>query len=203
MKTLCFDLETRENPAVVGWRNYEKQGISFACAYLDWVDEYHLYTEDDLVLLIASMCDADVITGFNILNFDFPLLQATCARNGVRILEGWDSFIAKSYDPMTDICEALGVKIPKGWNLDNIAKSNLTVCKNGDGAKAPGLYQSGQWGRLGSYVIQDVKTETHLFRHCRDKRALQNNFIKMGEAVSVPLPRMDALCEKFGIAKPA
>lgn len=199
MKVLTFDLECRRSPSDpgIGWKNYDAMGISFACAYLDWLDEYRLYTEDDLLLLVADMLEADVITGFNILKFDFPLLEAAILRNGWRVVSGWGSILAKVYDPMQEICLALRVTIPKGWNLDNVAKSNLTITKNGDGAHAPKLYAEQKWGRLGTYVIQDVKVEWHLFRHCRRHGSLKNIFIKMGEPVVVELKQMAALLERF------
>lgn len=199
MRVLTFDLETMRNPAdkEVGWKNYEAMGISFACAYLSWVDEYRLYTEDDLLLLVADMLEADVITGFNITNFDFPLLEATLLRKGWRLIRGWDGVMKKVYDPMRDICATLNVHIPRGWNLDNVAKSNLTITKNGDGAHAPKLYAEQKWGRLGTYVIQDVRVEWHLFQHCRKHKTLKNVFIKMGEPVVVELKQMAALLERF------
>ncbi len=197
MKVLCFDKETRANPGIVGWKNYTGMGVSFACAYLDWVDEYRLYTEEDMPLLLTDMLAADVVTGFNILNFDIPLFKATLEKVGWRVVDGWDTMLAKLYDPMQDICEALGVKIPKGWNLDNVAKSNLTICKNGNGADAPGLFERQAWGRLGTYVIQDVKVEYHLFKFCRANLRLHNTFIKPGETVTIPLAGMKRLLEKF------
>jgi DEAD/DEAH box helicase domain-containing protein len=197
MKVLCFDKETRLNPAVVGWKNFAGMGVSFACAYLDWLDEYRLYTEEDLPLLCKDMLEADVVTGFNIVNFDLPLLWATLERIGWRILEGKELILAKVYDVMQDICESTGMAIPKGWKLDNVAKSNLTICKNGDGAYAPVLYEKGQWGRLATYVIQDVKVEYHLFRNCRAHLRLHNIFITPGVDKVIELPQMKRLLEKF------
>lgn len=186
------------NPAECGWKNFDAMGIGVAVAYLDWLDEYHVYSEDDLPILVAAMVDAEVISGFNISRFDLPLVEATLKRTGVRIIEGWESLLAKVYDPMLDVCASLGVQVPRGWNLQNIAKSNLSIIKNGDGADAPALYQAGKHARLATYCIQDVRVETHLFRHCRDYRNLKNRFIKMGEEVVVPLRQMDALAKRHG-----
>ncbi len=167
MNVLVFDLETRNNPAEVGWKNFAEQGISYGCAWLSGCDEFRLYGEDRLHLLIEDMVQADLIVGFNILDFDMPLLKATAERvNDTPIPDqAWEPLLAKCYDILDDIRGALGTKFAKGWRLDDVAKATLTCKKNGDGALAPALWADGKHGELCTYVLQDVKVERELWRH--------------------------------------
>ncbi len=195
MKVATFDLETRENPAVCGWKNYAAMGISFGCIHSDWNDESLVFGEDEILQAIEVMREADVITGFNILGFDNPLLKATLDRLEIAV-EDWTVLVEKCYDPFNCVKIATKSQIPKGWKLDNIAKSVLTVCKSGDGAEAPGLWQRGEHETLRSYVKQDVVVESELFKYCRKHKTLTNNFISI-LPVTVGLVGMRALCEKF------
>jgi DEAD/DEAH box helicase domain-containing protein len=174
MNVLVFDLETRNNPAEVGWRSFAEQGISYGCAWLSWCDEFRLYGEEDLHLLAADMAGADIVTGFNILDFDFPLLQATLERVKPDFKFNWDPVVYNSYDILADIREALGTKFAKGWRLDDVAGATLTCKKNGDGALAPGLWKDGKHAELCTYVLQDVKVERELWRHVLDYGWVRN-----------------------------
>lgn len=167
-----------------------------ACAFLSWKKEYRFYLESELDQLLVDMAFADVITGFNILGYDIPLLKATFLRCGFRVLNGWDVIEKKCYDPFVEICRALGVTIPKGWKLENIAKSNLSIQKNGEGAMAPELWRTKQIGKLFSYVLRDVEVEHALFLHCRDKKELSNTCIEPHKTIR--LAGMHELCEKHG-----
>lgn len=166
MKVLVFDLEIRNNPAEVGWRNFAEQGISYGCAWLSWVDEFRLYGEETTGDLIRDMGEANLIVGFNILDFDMPLLKATHERVHSEIdPEAWGKLYTKTYDILDDIREALGTKFAKGWRLDDVAKACLPCQKNGDGALAPQLWKDGRHAELCTYVLQDVKVERELWRH--------------------------------------
>jgi len=168
-----------------GWNDKINMGISFGAAYLDWVDEYRIYGEENIGKLINDMEESDIITGYNIIGFDMPLLSETWARvwaAGVRDTKTLDPEKPpqipqdKVYDPFHDIKKSLGNNYPKGWNLDNVAKSNLPdICKNGDGAMAPILFQQGRIAELATYVIQDVKVEKELFRYCWENGTLKND----------------------------
>jgi DEAD/DEAH box helicase domain-containing protein len=168
MKVLVFDLETRNNPGApeIGWRNFPAQGISYGCAWLSWCDEFRLYGEDTIHILAEDMQKADLITGFNILDFDLPLLRATIERvtNGNSTLD-IPALLPKVYDILDDIREALGTKYAKDWRLDDVAKACLSCQKNGDGAMAPELWAQGRHAELCTYVLQDVKVERELWRH--------------------------------------
>lgn len=178
MKVLVFDLETRANPSEVGWKNFSAHGISFGCAYIYELDEYRIYGENDIHMLIMEMQDADLIVGFNIISFDMPLVRATFERVSGEPMDAalWDSLMAKCYDILDDIREALGTQYAKNWRLDQVAQSNITISKNGDGAEAPNLWKSGNYSKLATYVIQDVKVEKSLWEYVLKHGEVRNDF---------------------------
>lgn len=168
-----------------GWDDKANMGISFGAAYLNWVDEYRLYGEENIGALINDMESADVITGYNIIGFDIPLLKETWARvwaagtneTGLDSDEPPAIPTDKIYDVFDDIKDSLNTNYPKGWNLDNVAKSNLPgICKNGNGAMAPVLFQAHKLAELATYVIQDVKVEKTLFDYVWENGTLKNEF---------------------------
>lgn len=201
MKYCTFDLETRKNPAICGWKNYNDMGISIGCIYSSWDDQYTVFGEDELDLCLDRMREAEIITGFNILQFDWPLLIATMRRLG-KETEDIQTLMEKSYDPFSCIQVATNQRIPKGWRLDNVARSVLTVFKNGDGTGAPGLWERGEFDTLKEYVKQDVVVESALFKYCREHGTLTNNFLGLSP-VTIQLSGMVKLLEKFDWKKEA
>jgi len=208
MKTLTFDLEIRKlipnrreqvNPRFEycgGWNDKPGMGISFGCAYLDWLDEFRLYGEENIMELVSDMGGADVVTGYNIISFDMPLLFQTVLRvTGTDQSKIFKDIHERIYDPFADIKQAIGNDYPKGWTLDNVAGSVLTFKKNGDGAEAPKLWQRGELAKLATYVIQDVKVEKELFKYVLANESLPN--IQNGEMVQ--LPGIKELKKKFKI----
>jgi hypothetical protein len=119
--------------------------------------------------------------GFNIIDFDLPLLKATLERvsEGRSTLD-IEALRPKVYDILADIRNALGTQFAKGWKLDQVAESNLTCKKNGDGAMAPELWKAGRYAELCTYVLQDVKVERELWRHVLEHGAVKNKFVEPG-----------------------
>lgn len=187
MNILVFDLEIRENPDKVGWANKAAMGISYGCAWLSSCDEFRLYGEDNLVSLYGDMLQADLVVGFNIIDFDLPLLRATLERLKQPIDDArWARLVMENtYDVLADIREAIGTKFAKGWKLEDVARENLACQKNGDGADAPRLWQEGRHAELCTYVLQDVKVERELWRRVLEQGQLWNKPV-MKEALRLP-----------------
>ncbi len=182
MNVIVFDLETRESPPEVGWKNFAAQQISYGCAWLSSCDEFRLYGEDTIHKLAEDLHAADCIVGFNVLDFDLPLLKATLERvtDGRASLD-IEAMRPKVYDILADIRKALGTQFAKGWKLDQVAESNLTCKKNGDGAMAPELWKAGRHAELCTYVLQDVKVERELWRHVLEHGMVRNKFAQPAE----------------------
>jgi DEAD/DEAH box helicase domain-containing protein len=172
MKIITFDLEIRKGFEEVPKGDYSAMGISLGAAYLHHADRYKIFSEENLDDLKKDFDAADLIVGFNILGFDIPLLKAVGQRVGVE----FDISKDKVYDLFADIKYSLNNQYPKGWKLNNVAQSSLPFGKNGNGAEAPGLWQTGQIAKLATYVLQDVKVEKSLFDYALEYGYVKNNF---------------------------
>ena len=185
MNIVCFDLEIKEPiQGEVTWNRHDLMGISVGVLY-DWLtDEFKVYMDDNLPELAERLAAADLVTGFNISDFDIPLVRATLKAPDLNL---------KVYDPLYWHRQALGgSKFIKGLKLDDhlygtFGKEHM---KTGNGADAPLWWKGGQIGRLVSYCIDDVKREAKLFDH-----------IWKGLPVTTPLngtnhlfPPYEALC---------
>lgn len=197
MKYLVFDLETKECPGTkeVSWKDFEKMGIGIGCAWLSWEAEYRLYQDEDLLLLLADMKAADVITGWNIIQFDWNLVLGVLKAQGFRLtVEEERTIREKLYDPLADVRSIYG-PFAKGWKLDDVLARLKLAPKKGSGADAPGLYKDGKWGKLCTYVLGDVKGERDVFKH-----AVKTGWLPGPDGKEVQLPMLKSLLRRFEVA---
>lgn len=167
-------------------------GISVACAWLSWHQEFRLYAEDELPLLLSDMREASVVTGYNVKAFDWNLIVGTLSRLGWRLtVEQAKEIEEKHYCPLHDIRQSAG-PFAKGWKLaDVLARLDLAP-KKWDGADAPQLFKDGKWAKLHTYVLGDVRSERDLFIHCMKKGHLPDKDMN-----PVYLPLMRKMMARF------
>jgi DEAD/DEAH box helicase domain-containing protein len=147
-----------------GWDATDKLGVACAVVYEFQKDRYVVYghTDDDLYRLKDRLLAADRVSGYNIWKFDFPVIWQIPARLRVEEMRG------KTDDLLARIWEALGLnperfsEAHKGWSLDDVASGTLLERKTGYGGDAPKWFQAGNWAKLVSYCIQNVKLERDL-----------------------------------------
>jgi hypothetical protein len=157
-----------------GWRDFKGMGISvigtwrnFDCfnpfgKYEAFVNHASYMTEINALpqfrKFLALAQKADLIVGFNSLSFDDKLLKA----NGISI--------TTDFDLLCEIREAVGM--PRhyvkgvtrgGYNLNNLARTNLGVVKTGTGELAPMLWQDGFCQQVIDYCLNDVKLLKQLY----------------------------------------
>jgi len=173
MKILTFDIEIKNkipnkyeepNPHYQycnGWGDYVGMGISFLGAHCSWTDKILFFDDHNLPEFLALIQECDILTGYNIIQFDIPLLLAVCDDLGYT---EQPAIKPKVYDPFSDIRASLYGRM-KGWKLDDVAKATLGFTKNGDGAMAPDLWQDKKYAELINYLAQDVRVESALFQH--------------------------------------
>ena len=61
----------------IGWKDFDKMGISVACVYNFKTRDYSVYMDDNLHQLPVDLMNADMVVGYNILSFDIPLIEKT------------------------------------------------------------------------------------------------------------------------------
>jgi len=120
-----FDLETKRTANDVGgWHNKHEMGISVAVTFSSKLGEYRIYTEDNVNALVEQLRRADLVIGFNHVQFDYGVLR------GSVVLEFADQL--ENLDLMLDLEKKIGHR-PK---LDAVASATLGVGKTADGLEA-------------------------------------------------------------------
>ena len=75
-RIVYFDLETQKSADEVGgWDNKHLMKIAVAVVYDSLDKKFYTYLESDAGGLVEKLLSADLVVGFNILNFDFAVLH--------------------------------------------------------------------------------------------------------------------------------
>lgn len=164
-----FDLETQRSFGDVGgFSKKDKMGISIAVTYSTARGTYEIYRESELDKLGEELCKADLVVGWNHLQFDYPVLQPyifpTLADQTLNL------------DMMVDLEEKLGFRL----KLDSAASATLGVGKTADGLDALRWWQeykkSGDFNvlrKIAEYCAYDVKVTK-----CVHEYALEHGHLK-------------------------
>ncbi len=120
-----FDLETQRSANDVGgWGNKDQMGISVAVTYSTRLGRYIVYGEDRINELVEQLTKADLVIGYNHINFDYEVLM------GHTILDLKSQ--VRSLDLMTDLERQLGHRL----KLDSVASASLGTGKTAEGLQA-------------------------------------------------------------------
>lgn len=155
-----------------GWNATDKLGISVACVWEYSTERMKIYGPDDVEALRNRLLKADKISGYNIVNFDYPVIWSKNKRQWLdhclQPNEWLNSLLNKTNDLLRRIWTALGntnLEGPcglKGTSLQEIASATLGKGKIGNGADAPKWYQAGQLYKVIDYCCDDVMLECDL-----------------------------------------
>lgn len=156
-----------------GWNATDKLGVACACLWEYRSQRMRVYGPDDVEELRRRLVRADRITGFNIFNFDFPVIWGIQKDHWIDCVQ-FDLDLKKTLEPKTNdllrrIWKFNGLDpdtfVPRthgGWSLDAVAFSTLGKSKIGNGADAPKWYQQGRLHRVINYCADDVALERDL-----------------------------------------
>jgi len=164
-----FDLETQRSFGDVGgFSQKAKMGVSVAVTYSTARGTYEIYTESEMEKLGEELIRADLVVGWNHMQFDYPVLQPyvfhTLAEQTLNL------------DMMLDLETRLGFRL----KLDSVASASLGTGKSADGLDALRWWQehkkSGEFGplrKIAEYCAYDVKVTK-----CVHEYALEHGMLK-------------------------
>jgi uncharacterized protein YprB with RNaseH-like and TPR domain len=164
-----FDLETQRSFGDVGGFSHKaKMGVSVAVTYSTARGSYEIYAEPDMDRLAEELVRADLVVGWNHLQFDYPVLQPyvfpTLAEQTINL------------DMMLDLEERLGFRL----KLDSVASATLGTGKTADGLDALRWWQehkrSGDFAplrKIAEYCAYDVKVT-----RCVHEYALEHGLLR-------------------------
>jgi hypothetical protein len=154
-----FDLETQRTANDAGgWARKGDMRMSVGVIFSTASGRYEVFGEAQVNRLVDRLRRADLVVGFNILNFDYQVLM------GYTILD----LVAElpTADLMADMEKRLGHRL----GLDAIAQATLGIQKTAVGLDAIRWWREGRIMEIAEYCCFDVKVTRLVHEHgCRHK----------------------------------
>lgn len=156
MHIIVWDLEIATPIKNNDWEAAKRgeNGISSLVCYDNVSERYHLYDDFTFPQCVEHLNSADLLVGFNSLEFDTPCFQGYTGC----------TLVPPQFDILQAVWQALGSR-KSGWKLDAIAQRTINEGKSGTGESAPKLYAEGRFGELFDYNLNDVYITRKLYNH--------------------------------------
>lgn len=151
---LVLDLETKNSFDEVGGKNYELLGVSVVGIYSYKDDEFKIFLEEDIKQLLSYFQRTELVIGFNIKKFDYPVLQPYL---------DFDLGRLNSLDIFEIVQNSLGFRL----GLNSIARATLEIGKIGTGLDALRYFRQGEMNKLAQYCQHDVFVTRELYEYGR------------------------------------
>ena len=156
-----FDLETQRSFGDVGGSAHkDKMGMSVGVTYSTETGKYHIYDESNVAEMVDQLIKADLVVGYNHVQFDYPVLQAYTIYDLVSQ--------TVNCDMMLDIEEILGHRL----KLDAVAQASLNASKTADGLDALKWWQlykktgeNEHMLNIAEYCCYDVKVTKEVYEY--------------------------------------
>ncbi len=169
-----LDLETRLTPQEVGgWHNAHLMGLSCAVLYDSTSGEYSAYWESQVEDLLAALHSLDLVVGFNLLGFDYRVLNAYNSADLTRI-------------PTLDILREIHTRLGHRLSLKQLARATLGVSPQDNSSEAPQWFKRGETERLLRYCREDVHLTHALYLFGKQEGYLMYTN-KAGKPVTLPV----------------
>jgi DEAD/DEAH box helicase domain-containing protein len=162
-----------------GWDATDKLGVAVACVWEYRTARMRVYGSEDVDALRKRLLEADRISGFNIFNFDFPVIWECDKQRWLEAFSGTafsksitdlkHTLRSRTDDMLRRIWQAKGLDPDRfdkathdGVSLNTVVSATLNSSKIGFGGDAPKWYQAGQVQRVANYCADDVAIERDL-----------------------------------------
>ncbi len=156
-----FDLETQRTANDAGgWDKKRDMGMSIGVTYSTASGQYQIYSEKRVNDLVNELLRADLVVGFNVINFDYEVLM------GYTILDLPHQI--RTLDLLVELEKKLGHRL----SLDAVATATLGVGKTGDGLDAIRWWREGKLADIAEYCCFDVKVTRLVHEFGRDQKHL-------------------------------
>lgn len=151
MNEIVLDLETKKSFQDVGSRNgHHLLGVSVAGVYSYRDDSWRTFEERELGELELLLKSADRIIGFNIRDFDMPVL-APYVKTPIRDF------------PILDLMRAVEETLGFRMALANLAAHTIGAAKSASGLDALQWWKEGKIDLIKEYCLQDVRVTRDLY----------------------------------------
>lgn len=173
MEFVVLDVETRLSAAEVGgWHRADRMGVSVAVLYDSRTDSFTTYGQDAIPALAQVLETAPLVVGFNLLRFDYTVLEPHAPGFSFRRL------------PTLDMLQKVHERLSYRISLDNLAKNTLGSQKSADGLMALKWWKEQRLAEIEEYCRKDVCITRDLYLYGK-----KNGFLlfsnKAGQSVRV------------------
>ena len=150
-RVLYFDLETQKgSDEVGGWGNIHLMKLAVGVVWDSLEKAYFTYLEDQADQLVDKLSSADLVVGFNVIGFDYTVLQPYASIDLQEI---------NTFDMIIDVKKLLGFRL----SLNHLAHETLQAEKSADGLVSLQWYKEGKMDKIIKYCKQDVAITRDLF----------------------------------------
>ncbi len=157
-----FDLETQRTANDVGgWNRKHEMKMSVGVTYSTASEQYRIYPESAVQDLIGQLRHADLVVGFNVINFDYQVLMGYTVLDLVHELH--------TLDLMVEVEKVVGHRL----GLGALATASLGTGKTGDGLDAIKWWREGRYLDVAQYCCFDVKVTRLLHEHGLEHKELR------------------------------
>jgi DEAD/DEAH box helicase domain-containing protein len=126
--------------------------MSAAVTYSTAASSFHRYTESRVKALLEELRSAELVVGFNVLEFDYEVLRGYAD-------------VPFEHLPTLDMMDHLARRIGFRVSLDSVATATLRMSKSGDGLQAIRWYRQGLMDQVLAYCQQDVEITKKLHEY--------------------------------------
>ena len=126
--------------------------MSAAVTYSTAASSYHRYTESRVKALLEELRSAELVVGFNVLEFDYEVLRGYVDAPFERL---------PTLDMMDHLARRLGFRV----SLDSLATATLRASKSADGLQAIRWYRQGLIDKVLTYCEKDVEITKNLHEY--------------------------------------
>ncbi len=155
-----FDVETQNSFEEVGGHYPERLRLAVAVTYNTADRVFQRYTEADIPALVSELQAADLIVGFNLYGFDYPVLKRYTPVELSRL-------------PTLDMLDALYKRLGFRISLDSVAAATLGVNKSADGLQAVRWWKAGRIEDIFTYCEKDVDITRQVYEFGRQYHYVQ------------------------------
>lgn len=158
--TVFLDAETQNTFQEVGGHHPDRLQISVVVTYNSTDGQFRRYMENEIPALVEELQASDLVVGFNLFGFDYPVLQKYTAVELSRL---------PTLDMMDVIYKQLGYRV----GLDALASATLGAGKSADGLQAVRWWREGRIEEVCQYCEQDVDVTRRLYEFGKQNRYVQ------------------------------
>ncbi len=149
---VVFDVESKKIFDEVEDRDPRKLGISYMAYYRSDTDTLDGFFDEDVPKFKEILDKADLVVGFNTIEFDFP------------VLDGYFPVKASDYH-QCDLFQIIAKKHDVYLKLDNVTESTLGGGKIAHGLDAIRFWREGKLDKLKEYCDSDVQLTKDLYEY--------------------------------------